>query len=261
MLLPPTVAQSSHVRFSLGPTDFLLINTHSGGGSDSHSGGPRTQEHIVVPVSGTASVRKAMAAPMAWGRPLTAGRSNLTLSGDRSVLMGLAPEREHLERLDRPPEVVRIVQVVRAPSTSASYSKWFAFQRWCVERDTDPKLCPLPLVLTFLQLLVDKRLALSTVKTYAVAISSCHEGAGERSVFAHLLVKRFLKVVRRQQAVTLPMTPQWDSPLVLCALGNPPFQLLTQISLKYLTLETALLLALTLAKRISDLCALSASPS
>ncbi len=57
---------------------------------------------------------------------------------------------------------------------------------------------------------------LSTVKTYAVAISSCHKGFGERSVFAHPLVKRFLKGVRRQRPVTCPLEPQWDLPLVLC---------------------------------------------
>ena len=176
--------------------------------------------------------------------------------------MGLAPERERLERLGLPPAVVHTIQAARALSTTACYAaKWAAFQRWCVENNYEPTSCPLPCVLTFLQLLVDRNLALSTIKTYAAAISSCHEGYGERSVFAHPLVKRFLKGVRRQRPVARPLAPQWDLLLVLRALGEPPFEPLSQISLKFLSLKTALLLALTSAKRVSDLCALSVSPS
>lgn len=48
---------------------------------------------------------------------------------------------------------------------------------------------------------------------------------------------------------------------MLRALGNPPFEPLAQASLRILSLKTALLLALTSAKRMSDLCALSVSPS
>lgn len=137
--------------------------------------------------------------------------------------MGLATEQERLERLGLPPGVVRTIQGARALSTNASYSaKWSAFQHWCVERDMDPTSCRLPLVLTFLKLLVDRCLALSNDKTYAAAISSLHEGVGERLLFVHLLVKHFSKGVRRQRPLTRPMAPQWDLPLVLYALGNLP---------------------------------------
>ena len=34
---------------------------------------------------------------------------------------------------------------------------------------------------------------------YAAAISSCHEGFGDRSVFSHPLMKRFLRGVRRHR--------------------------------------------------------------
>lgn len=60
-------------------------------------------------------------------------------------------------------------------------SKWSTSQCWCVE-DKDPTSCPLPLLLTFLQLLVDRHLAFYTIKTYASAISSCHKGL-ERDLF------------------------------------------------------------------------------
>ncbi|KAK2828053.1 hypothetical protein Q5P01_019087 [Channa striata] len=203
-----------------------------------------------------------METSVAQGCTFTGGRFDPQFPFAGPAAVGLAPERERLERLGFPPAVVQTIQGARAPSTTALYAaKWSAFQRWCLERNMDPASCPLSQILTFLQLLVERNLALSTVKTYTAAISSCHEGFGERSVFAHPLVKRFLKGVRRQRPVTRSITPQWELPLVLHALRNPPFEPLSQISLKFLSLKTALLLALTSAKRVSDLCALSVSPS
>lgn len=88
-----------------------------------------------------------------------------------------------LESIGLPPAVVRTIQYARAQSTTASYAaKWSAFQRWCMEKGTAPTTCPVVEVLTFLQTLVERNLALSTVKAYAAAISSCHEGFGERTV-------------------------------------------------------------------------------
>lgn len=176
--------------------------------------------------------------------------------------MGLAAERERLERLGLSQDVVHTIQSARAASTRASYTaKWTAFQRWCVERSLDPTACPLPHVLSFLQLLVDRNLAFSTVKTYAAAISSCHEGFGDRSVFSHPLMKRFLRGVRRHRPVARSLAPQWDLALVLRALVKAPFEPLDQVPLKFLSAKTALLLALTSAKRVGDLSALSVAPS
>ena len=110
-------------------------------------------------------------------------------------------------------------------------------------------------------LMVDRNLAFSTVKTYAAAISSCHEGFGDRSVFSHPLMKRFLRGVWRHRPVSRSLAPQWDLALVLRALIKAPFEPLDQVPLKFLAAKTALLLALTSAQRVSDLHALSVAPS
>lgn len=47
----------------------------------------------------------------------------------------------------------------------------------------EPISFPLGCVLSFLQQLMDINLVFSTIKTYDAAISSCHEGFGERMVF------------------------------------------------------------------------------
>ena len=57
------------------------------------------------------------------------------------------------------------------------------------------------------------------------------------------------------------LAPQWDLVLVLRALSKAPFEPLDQVPLKVLSAKVALLLALTSAKRVSDLSALSVAPS
>uniref|UniRef100_UPI003AAB97E8 uncharacterized protein n=1 Tax=Centroberyx gerrardi TaxID=166262 RepID=UPI003AAB97E8 len=176
--------------------------------------------------------------------------------------VGLAPERDRLERQGLPPAVINTIQSARAASTTALYTgKWLSFQRWCEDKGIDPVICPVNGILMFLQMLFDRNLAPSTLKVYASAISSCHEGFGDKSVFSHPLVRRFLQGARRKRPVSRVLAPQWDLPLVLQALSNQPFEPIAQISLKWLSIKTALLLALTSTKRVSDLCALSIHPS
>ncbi|XP_074544636.1 uncharacterized protein LOC141804209 [Halichoeres trimaculatus] len=55
--------------------------------------------------------------------------------------------------------------------------------------------------------------------------------------------------------------PPWDLTLVLGALRRPPFEPLAQAGLKWLSLKTAFLLAISSAKRVSELHALSVSGS
>ena len=70
---------------------------------------------------------------------------------------------------------------------------------------------------------------------------------------------RFLLGVRRLRPVSRTLAPQWDLALVLRALSKAPFEPLDQVPLKVLSAKVALLLALTSAKRVSDLSALSVS--
>ncbi|GAA6099883.1 uncharacterized protein LOC113652359, partial [Tachysurus ichikawai] len=70
-----------------------------------------------------------------------------------------------------------------------------------------------------------------------------------------------MKGARRIRPVSRQMVPLWDLPIVLEALSQHPFEPMEAVSLKYLSLKTALLLALVTAKHVSDLHALSVSPS
>ena len=116
-------------------------------------------------------------------------------------------------------------------------------------------------MLIFLQSLFDKGRAFSTLKVYLAAISACHVGINGKTVGQHPLVCRFLRGARRLRPVSKPLSPGWDLPLVLGALSGPPFEPLSEVDAKTLSLKTALLMALVSAKRVGDLHALSVHSS
>lgn len=101
----------------------------------------------------------------------------------------------------------------------------------------------------------------STLKVYLAAISACHTGWNGVTPGAHPLASRFLKGARRLRPPRSVTVPLWDLALVLRALATEPFEPLAEVSLKLLSLKTALLLALTSVKRVGDLTALSVNPS
>ncbi|XP_038139793.1 uncharacterized protein LOC119782750, partial [Cyprinodon tularosa] len=161
-----------------------------------------------------------------------------------------------------PQSVINTIQNARAPSTRNLYgSKWGLFERWCLERDYVPFQCSVPAILSFLQELIDKGKAFSTVKVYLAAIAACHIGFGDKTASQHPLVCRFMKGARRLLPVSRPLLPPWDLSVVLEGLKGPPFEPLLGSSLKHLSLKTVLLLALASAKRVSDIHALSVSPA
>ena len=127
------------------------------------------------------------------------------------------------------------------------------FEEWCTKSQTMPFQCSVPVILKFLQELLEKGNAFSTIKVYLAAILACHVGFGSTTVEQHPLVTRFLKGARCLRPVSKQLTPSWDLSIVLDALCQQPFEPLDQVELKKLSFKTALLLALASAKRVSCL--------
>ena len=73
----------------------------------------------------------------------------------------------------------------------------------------------------------------------------------------HQLVKEFLKASKWRSATARPLVPRWDLAVVLDALSGPPFEPIESLELWLLTLKTLFLVAITMAKQVSDLRALS----
>lgn len=177
--------------------------------------------------------------------------------------MGLARERLNLGTCGLTPGVIATIQGARAASTNTLYGyKWRLFETWCSEQ-SPPVVsfqAPIGVVLDFLQGRLEAGLAYSTIKLYLAAISACHLGFDGKSVGVHPLMKRFMRGVNRATLTSTTLFPDWDLTVVLGALCRPPFEPLESVDLKTLSLKTVLLVALTTAKRVSDIGALSVAP-
>ena len=148
----------------------------------------------------------------------------------------------------------------RAPSTRLQYAnKWKLFSNWCAARAVDPVHCAVTTVLEFLQSLLDSGRSHSTLRVYVAAISSLHDRVDSATVGCHRLVSLFLRGALRLRPPTAMRSPAWDLPLVLEALSSPPFEPLGQGGLKWLSMKAAFLLAITSAKRVGELHALTVS--
>ncbi len=68
-----------------------------------------------------------------------------------------------------------------------------------------------------------------------------------------------MKGARRMNPSRSPLVPSWDLSIILAGLQRGPFEPLDSVELKFLSLKTALLTALTSIKRVGDLQAFSVS--
>ncbi len=172
----------------------------------------------------------------------------------------VAPGRDAADLSGLPPAVVETIIQARAPSTRQTYAlKWSLFVTWCSSRREDPRRCTIGVVLSFLQERLERRLSPSTLKVYVAAIAAHHDAVDGRSLGKHDLIVRFLKGARRMNPSSPPRVPSWDLSIVLAGLQRGPFEPLDSVELKFLSLKTALLTALTSFKWVGDLQAFSVS--
>ncbi len=145
-----------------------------------------------------------------------------------------------------------------APSTRALYqNRWKLFLRWCHDHQLNHQMCSISDILEFLQSLLTMGLSYSTIRVYVAAISA-HKWLIEGcSIGKHKLVVAFLKGVNRLNPPCRVMIPQWDLNVVLDKLYMHPFEPLSLADIKWLSLKTAFLIAISSAKRVSELNALS----
>ncbi|XP_052430666.1 uncharacterized protein LOC127971591 [Carassius gibelio] len=200
-------------------------------------------------------------ADMAEIRP--GGRRSLRLAGKRPMSSVLLSGRRKCTigcGCFSPP-MAKCPAVCISPSEPDFTHSSQVFDEWCGRIHIVPFQCSVRDILCFLQDLLDKGKAFSTIKVYLAAISACHVGFGDKTAGQHPLISRFMKGARRKRPGARRMVPLWDLSTVLEALSQHPFEPLEAIGLKFLSLKTALLLALVSAKRVSDLQALSVSPS
>ncbi len=128
---------------------------------------------------------------------------------------------------------------------------------WCRANRVSALKCTAPNMLQYLQELLEAGKSPSTIRGMVVAIKAARVGnrlaEGDCS-----LISQFLRGTQRlaPRSRTLAV-PAWDLGLVLRALRVEPFEPLELIDLKWLSLKVAFLLAVTSARRVGELQALS----
>ncbi len=194
------------------------------------------------------------------GPPFSGARHHMAPASRSMEPPCVAPGRDAADLSGLPPAVVETIIQARAPSTRQTYAlKWSLFATWCSSRWEDPRRCTIGVVLSFLQERLERRLSPSTLKVYVAAIAAHHDAVDGRSLGKHDLIVRFLKGARRMNPSRPPLVPSWDLAIVLAGLQRGPFEPLDSVELKFPSLKTALLIALTSIKRVGDLQAFSVS--
>ncbi len=194
------------------------------------------------------------------GTPLSGARHHMAPVSRSMEPPCVAPGRDAADLSGLPPAVVETIIQARALSTRQTYAlKWSLFATWCSSRREDRRRCTIGVVLYFLQGRLERRLSPSTLKVYVAAIAAHHDAVDGRSLGKHDLIMRFLKGARRMNPFRSPLVPSWDLSIVLAGLQRGPFEPLDSVELKFLSLKTALLTALTSIKWVGDLQAFSVS--
>ncbi|XP_071804713.1 uncharacterized protein [Asterias amurensis] len=139
--------------------------------------------------------------------------------------------------------------------TNAQFnSAWNRWSRWCVQRQVDPVRAPLADILEFLHSLFQQGLQYRTINVYRSAISSAHVPVEGAPVGQHSLVSRFFKGIFNIRPPQPKYCTTWDTGKVLRYILSLPRN--RELSLRLLTLKTAMLVALVTAGRCSSLIAL-----
>nr|XP_006129454.1 uncharacterized protein LOC102454646 [Pelodiscus sinensis] len=158
-------------------------------------------------------------------------------------------------------EVRHVLINRRRHTTRKTYlQKWHRFQSWYAARNLDSLSVPVQQVLDYIMHLKTVGLAISFLRVHLAAISAFRPPINNHSICAHPLNKRFLKGLDSlYPAHRIPPEP-WDLLLVLDTIIHPLFEPLATCDLQMLTMKVVFLLAITSARQVSELAALSADP-
>ncbi|XP_069588149.1 uncharacterized protein [Ranitomeya imitator] len=168
---------------------------------------------------------------------------------------GVELERQILTLRGFSQKLINTLLLSRKRSTTLIYSRvWKKFLTFYTKPFSSK--VPIKAILEFLQKGHELGLSVNTLRVQVSALGALYSAniAGDR------WIARFIGACERSTPVHVPRLPPWDLTLVLDALAGPPFEPLDSIPLKNVTYKVALLIALTSARRVGDIQALSIDP-
>ncbi|XP_071997264.1 uncharacterized protein [Engystomops pustulosus] len=180
--------------------------------------------------------------------------SNIPSRSRKTPVISMDPESDYMKSQGLSSAVINTLKASRKPVTFAIYHKiWKKFCSFCADNppcQSNPNILQ---VLNFLQKGLELGLSTSTLKVQVSALSAFFD----QPLIEHRWVKRFILAASRLKPQVLKRTSSWDLSLVLNALIKEPFEPISSASVKNLTLKTGFLVAITSARRLGELQAIS----
>ncbi|XP_071974716.1 uncharacterized protein [Engystomops pustulosus] len=257
-----TILDSGRIQPYLGPATSICLSPNSPdfksttqglpGQGQGNTNLPELEEEELVPSSeihgssGTHPTSSRERSPIS--RPSSSSKTELL----RPISMD--PERELLLRKGLSSRVVNTLQASRKPVTFAIYHKiWKKFVSFCGDKPPSQDNPNIFQVLEFLQAGLERGLSTSTLKVQVSALGAFHDCC----LMDNRWVKRFITASSRIHPQVLTKIPTWDLTLVLNTLSKGPFEPVENIDIRNLTLKTVFLVAITSARRLGELQAIS----
>ncbi|XP_053126984.1 uncharacterized protein LOC128334322 [Hemicordylus capensis] len=155
-------------------------------------------------------------------------------------------------------QVQDTILAARRPSTTRIHQvTWSTFCSWMRKSGVDPLQAGVPAVLGFLQAGVKKGLCPSKLRRQTSALASVLIISTKESHSLHPDIQRFLKGAVNLGPPPIHRFPSWDLNKVLNALTKTPFKPMWKVPLRLMSFKVLFLVAVTSARRVSELAALS----
>ena len=268
---------------SLSPTDRcsnnvvewdlrLCLSASSDSEQSFAEGGTRTNSPVahcstmdperVVSSSPEPSHRLSISSPCSQRSCYSEPGNALSSQPSRTMPSRLVSERNRYIAKGLSQKAAATCMASKRPNTRRNYlSGWSNFVQWCHQKDIDPNETTVHIIIEYLQSLLDEGKSYHTVKSRVSAIADFHPGKTFTGPLGqHKLLKLFLKGAFDKYPPIKDRVPSWDLPTVLEAMLDSPFEPIETISIDYLTLKTAFLVAIGSARRVSELQALDCRP-
>uniref|UniRef100_A0A803J3K6 Reverse transcriptase domain-containing protein n=1 Tax=Xenopus tropicalis TaxID=8364 RepID=A0A803J3K6_XENTR len=154
-------------------------------------------------------------------------------------------------------KVTNTLMQARKRSTSVAYHRvWLTYISWCNQRALTYTDFQIHHILEFLQKGLDLGLGVSSLKVQISSLSILFQ----KPIASHPDVRTFIQAAGNIRPPYRQPIPPWNLNIILRALQEPPFEPMASISLKLLTWKTAFLVAISSARRVSEMGALSHKP-
>ncbi|XP_068114992.1 uncharacterized protein [Hyperolius riggenbachi] len=244
------LGRQDDVCLSANSITFQSIEEDHSGQSENHIDCSNVAQTSMVHITTVSSDIRTNNPPTDSG--LVIPGASITSRSESTSPISLEPEWEILKSKGFSDDLSETLLNSRKKVTRLIYRKaWRVFNHWCIDRSCNNR--SLRSVLEFLQCGYKKGLSISTLKVQVSALSVFLE----RKLAQEDYIIRFFQALRRLKPSIRSRVPSWDLNTVLQGLCESPFEPLSQVSDKFLTLKTIFLLAITTARRIGELQALS----